>query len=107
MDNRASPTPPTARSKNSSSSIASSSTPAHAPSTSQSATMSSTSRPGRGGTPTAGRSASKLGDGDKPTRAASKDSLKQKMMLKKEETPQPSRAEEVRYATHRTSGHLH
>ena len=69
--------------------------------------MSSTSRAGRGGTPTATRSASKLGDADKPTRAASKDSLKQKMLLKKEETPQPTKAEEVRHATHGTQAHLH
>ena len=67
--------------------------------------MSSAPRPGRGATPTASRSASKLGDSDKPTRAASKDSLKQKMLLKKEETCQPSKAEEVRYNAHRTHGH--
>ena len=61
--------------------------------------MPSNSRPGRGGTPTTVRSASKLVDHqDKPTRAASKDSLKQKMLAKKDDTPQPSRADEVRDA---------
>ncbi|RAR04901.1 ring finger domain-containing protein [Stemphylium lycopersici] len=95
MDNRASPTPPTARSKNSSSSIASSSTPSHAATGSQPQAMSSSnSRAARGATPTATRSASKLGDGEKPARAASKDSLKQKMLMNKDEAPQPSRAEE-------------
>ncbi|XP_014561602.1 hypothetical protein COCVIDRAFT_33585 [Bipolaris victoriae FI3] len=94
MDNRASPTPPTARPKNSSSSITSATTPSHTATPSQSAAMSSTSRAGRGGTPTASRSASKLADADRPTRAASKDSLKQKMLMKKDEAPQPSKAEE-------------
>jgi hypothetical protein len=56
--------------------------------------MPSNSRAGRGGTPTASRSASKLIDQDKPTRAASKDSLKQKMLSKKDEPTQPSRADE-------------
>ena len=60
--------------------------------------MPSTSRTGRGGTPTATRSASKLVDQDKPTRAASKDSLKQKLLTKKDDAPQPSRADEVRHA---------
>jgi hypothetical protein len=99
MENRASPTPPTARPKNSASSIASSSnTTSHAASGSQSAGMPSNSRTGRGSTPTASRSASKLIDQDKPTRAASKDSLKQKMLSKKDDPPQTSRADEVRHA---------
>ncbi|KAL1793150.1 hypothetical protein ACET3X_008132 [Alternaria dauci] len=95
MDSRASPTPPAARPKNSASSIASSSnTTSHSAAASQSAAMPSSSRAGRGGTPTASHSASKLIDQDKPTRAASKDSLKQKMLTKKDEPPPPSRAEE-------------
>jgi hypothetical protein len=99
MENRASPTPPTARPKNSASSIASSSnTTSHTAAGSQAQGMPSNSRAGRGGTPTASRSASKLIDQDKPTRAASKDSLKQKMLSKKDEPTQPSRADEVRTA---------
>ncbi|KAI4918137.1 hypothetical protein J4E90_002517 [Alternaria incomplexa] len=96
MDNRASPTPPTARPRNSASSVASSSnTTSHAaPASQQSAGMPSNSRTGRGSTPTASRSASKLIDQDKPTRAASKDSLKQKMLTKKDEPPQLGRADE-------------
>ncbi|KAI0591728.1 hypothetical protein Alg130_00977 [Pyrenophora tritici-repentis] len=93
MDSRASPTPPTARPRNSSSSITST-TASHAASTSQTNGMPTNSRTGRGGTPTATRSASKLVDQDKPTRAASKDSLKQKMLSKKDDAPQPSRADE-------------
>ncbi|KAF1836598.1 hypothetical protein BDW02DRAFT_220514 [Decorospora gaudefroyi] len=93
MENRTS-TPPATRPKNSSSSMTSSNTtPTAATTTSQSATMPSNSRTARGSTPTASRSASKLGDADKALRAASRDSLKQKM-LKKDETPQPSRSEE-------------
>ena len=67
--------------------------------------MPSNSRAGRGGTPTASRSASKLIDQDKPTRAASKDSLKQKMLMKKDEATQPSRAEEVRCSAHKHTPH--
>jgi hypothetical protein len=52
------------------------------------------SRTARGSTPTASRSAAKLEDADKPTRAASRDSLKQKMS-KKEEAPRPTKSEEV------------
>lgn len=98
MDSRASPTPPTARPKNSSSSITSATPPSQQQQQQQQPQpgMPSTSRAGRGSTPTASRSASKLGDADRPSRAASKDSLKQKMLAKKDDTPQPSRAEEVR-----------
>ncbi|EOA80910.1 uncharacterized protein SETTUDRAFT_157881 [Exserohilum turcica Et28A] len=96
MDSRASPTPPTARPKNSSSSITSATPPSQQQQQQQQPQpgMPSTSRAGRGSTPTASRSASKLGDADRPSRAASKDSLKQKMLAKKDDTPQPSRAEE-------------
>ncbi|KAF2134071.1 hypothetical protein P153DRAFT_306909 [Dothidotthia symphoricarpi CBS 119687] len=89
---RPSQTPPaTARPRNSSSSISST----HAASTSQQpANMAASPRAARGGTPTASRSASKLADADKPTRAASKDSLKQKMLKKPEEVPQPSSPDE-------------
>ena len=100
MDNRASPTPHAARSKNSSSSITSASTTAQAQPGAQPPNMSSSSRTARGSTPTASRSASKLDDADKPTRAASRDSLKQKM-LKKDEAPRPSKPEEVRDGTAR------
>ena len=98
MSTRPSPTPPaaTARPKNAASSLAA----AHASSSSSSsaaqqqrpASMSPGARPARGSTPSKAGAA----EGDKPVRAASKDSLKQKMPRKVEETPKPSRAEEVR-----------
>jgi hypothetical protein len=103
MDNRASPTRHAARPKNSSSSITSSSTTSHAQAGAQPLNMSLGSRTARGSTPTASRSATKLDEADKPTRAASRDSLKQKM-LKKDEAPRPSRSEEVRDGSMRAMG---
>ncbi|KAF2474734.1 uncharacterized protein BDR25DRAFT_340470 [Lindgomyces ingoldianus] len=92
MDTRPSPTPPAAaRPKNSTSP----STPSQvAGSSQQPATMPSGSKPPRGTTPAASRSAIKLTEGNKPARPSSKDSLKQKMMKKPEEAPRLSKSEE-------------
>ncbi|KAF2854894.1 hypothetical protein T440DRAFT_442338 [Plenodomus tracheiphilus IPT5] len=94
---RESPTPPagSARPKNSRDVLArtssSSMTQPQNGAQPSSATMASSSRATRANTPTASRSASKLVD-DAKQRPASRDSLKAKM-LKKEETPQPSKSE--------------
>lgn len=65
--------------------------------------MASTSRASRGNTPTASRSASRLVKADiktdTPARAASSNSLKQKMAAKVDEQPRPSKADEVGFAT--------
>ncbi|CAN9256248.1 unnamed protein product [Alternaria alternata] len=96
MENRASPTPPTARPKNSASSIASSSnTTSHTAAGSQAQGMPSDSRAGRWRHPDCqpvGFQTHRPGQADR--RAASKDSLKQKMLSKKDEPTQPSRADE-------------
>ncbi|KAH8726323.1 hypothetical protein GQ44DRAFT_651379 [Phaeosphaeriaceae sp. PMI808] len=90
--NRSTP-PATARPKNSSSSIAST----NAASSSQQSVntgMASTSRTVRGSTPTTSRSTSKLVDDQPGTRPASRDSLKQKMLKKSDDSPRPNKAEE-------------
>ncbi|CAI6341638.1 unnamed protein product [Periconia digitata] len=87
--------PPSARPKNSSSSIASSVTSSHMPS-------GSSNPKSRGSTPSASRTSLKAGlaESDRPTRAGSKDSLKQKMpkkpddALKQQQQQQPSKSEE-------------
>ncbi|PVI00284.1 hypothetical protein DM02DRAFT_655611 [Periconia macrospinosa] len=82
--------PASARPKNSSSSIASSATSSHMPS-------GSSNGKSRGTTPSASRSSLKAGPGepDRPARAASKDSLNQKMAKKPEDShKQPSKSEE-------------
>lgn len=87
----------TARPKNSSSSIASQ----HAASSSSQtlASMPSTSKI-RGTTPTTSRSPAQAGAADgRPGRAASKDSLKQKMAKVAEDPSRPSKADEVRFWT--------
>ncbi|KAH6612578.1 hypothetical protein C7974DRAFT_323225 [Boeremia exigua] len=59
--------------------------------------MASAPRASRGSTPTASRSASRLvkeASADKPVRAASSNSLKQKMLAKGDEQPRPSKADE-------------
>jgi predicted acyl esterase len=66
------------------------------------ADMASTSRASRGSTPTASRSASRLvreSSADRPARAASSNSLKQKMAAKGDEQLRPSKADEVCFAT--------
>jgi hypothetical protein len=92
MDLRSSQTPPaTARPRNSSSSITSS----HAASPSRQPSMTPSSRTARGTASASSRSAAPLDDESKPTRPASKDSLKQKMLKKVDEAPRPNRSEEV------------
>jgi hypothetical protein len=93
MNTRA-PSPPTVtRPKKSSSSIASS----HAASSSQPPpNMPSSCSTARGATPSASRTSPRAADGDRPARAASKDSLKQKMAKKTDEAPRPSKSDEVR-----------
>ena len=64
--------------------------------------MASTSRASRGSTPTASRSSSRLvkeSNAEKPARAASSNSLKQKMVAKVDEQPRPSKSDEVRFDT--------
>ena len=66
--------------------------------------MASTSRTSRGSTPTASRPASRLvketAGADRPARAASSNSLKQKTANKGDEPPRPSRADEVSSHAH-------
>ncbi|KAF1949349.1 hypothetical protein CC80DRAFT_497523, partial [Byssothecium circinans] len=84
------PSPPT-RPKKSSSSIAS----PHGASSSQTAVnMPSSSSTVRGTTPSASRTSLKAVESDRPARAASKDSLKQKMAIKTDEVPRPNKSEE-------------
>ncbi|KAJ8115948.1 hypothetical protein OPT61_g2517 [Boeremia exigua] len=68
-----------------------------APPASKGEGMASAPRASRGSTPTASRSASRLvkeASADKPARAASSNSLKQKMVSKVDEPPRPSKADE-------------
>lgn len=71
--------------------------------------MAASSRTSRGSTPTASRSASRLvkaeSSADRPARAASSNSLKQKMAAKGDDQPRPTRADEVRSRT--ATLHLH
>jgi hypothetical protein len=75
--------------------------------------MASTSRTSRGSTPTASRPVSRLvkeTGADRPARAASSNSLKQKTANKGDEPPRPSRADEVRSHAHTytyTHAHAH
>ncbi|KAF3006016.1 hypothetical protein E8E13_010605 [Curvularia kusanoi] len=65
--------------------------------------MASSSRTSRGSTPTASRPASRLlkeTGAERPARAASSNSLKQKTASKGDEQPRPSRADEVRSHAH-------
>lgn len=65
--------------------------------------MASTSRASRGGTPTASRSAARLAkdtSADRPARAASSNSLKQKTVAKVDEPARATRADEVRSRAH-------
>lgn len=86
--------PPASRPKNSSASIPSSAAASPQPS----AAMASSSSKPRGLTPTTSRSSVKAADQDKPARPASRDSrdsLKQKLAKKADDTPRPSRSDEV------------
>lgn len=58
--------------------------------------MASTSRSTRGTTPTGSRPSAKAGDSDRPTRPASKDSLRQKALKKAEEAPKPDAEEQLK-----------
>ncbi|KAF2650251.1 hypothetical protein K491DRAFT_683175 [Lophiostoma macrostomum CBS 122681] len=109
MSTRPSPTPPAlGRPKNAAANL----TPGHASSSSstnnnnnnnnlsqQPASMTPAARAVRGTTPSRAAAAAAV-EGDKPARPASKDSLKQKMARKPDESPKPSRADEVRLAPH-------